>query len=155
MQTINKFFQSLFRLVILFVLLALAACGGFVGIKGNQPMELPEAPAHMTYFEFIQDRLDAAHEIQPAHCGVGKLTFFVLVTPFYSVLYTWVGIHPEGFIARVTARDASIPQDAAGASWDRVPDIWWKTFVRLSWSALARRTPACNLRPVKTTEQGK
>ena len=149
----NMFFKTLFRLIVLFVLLSLTACGGFVGIKGNAPMDLPQAPKGMTYFEFIQDRVDAAQEIQPARCGVGKITFFVLMTPFYSVLYTWVGVHPDGFIARVTARDASIAKDAAGAGWERIPDIWWDTFVRLSWSALARRTPACNLRPVQPIYQ--
>lgn len=151
---INKFFQTLFRLIILFVLLSLAACGGFIGIKGNQAMDLPQAPKGITYFEFIQDRIDAAHEIQPARCGVGKMTFFILVTPFYSVLYTWVGVHPDGFVARMTARDASIPKDVKDAGWDRIPDIWWNTFVRLSWSALARHTPACNLRPVKVPVSG-
>ncbi len=151
---ISKFFQTLFRLIILFVLLSLAACGGFIGIKGNQPMDLPQTPKGMTYFEFIQDRMDAAHEIQPARCGVGKMTFFALVTPFYSILYTWVGVHPEGFIAKVTARDASIPKDAKGAGWDRLPEIWWETLIRLSWSALARHTPACNFRPVRIPSQG-
>ena len=148
-KLIGKFFQTLFRLVVLFVVISLAACGGYIGIRGNQPMDLPQAPEGMTYITFIQDRLDAAQEIQPARCGVGKFTFFILVTPFYSVLYTWAGVHPDGFIARITARDDSIPTDATGAGWDRIPGIWWKTFVRLSWSALARRTPACNFRPVR------
>jgi len=151
---ISKFFNTLFRLMVLFVLLSLAACGGFIGIQGNQPMDLPQAPKGMTYFEFIQDRMDAAHEIQPARRGVGKMTFFALVTPFYSVLYTWVGVHPDGFIAKVTARDASIPKDAKGAGWDRIPDIWWETLMRLSWSALARRTPVCNFRPVRAPVSG-
>lgn len=148
-KLLGKFFQTLFRLIVLFVLISLAACGGYIGLRGNQPMDLPQAPVGMTYFEFIQDRLDAAQEIRPARCGVGKFTFFILVTPFYSVLYTWAGVHPDGFIARITARDDSIPPDAAGAGWNRIPDIWWNTFVRLSWSALARRTPACNFRPVR------
>lgn len=87
-KLLGKFFQTLFRLIVLFVLISLAACGGYIGLRGNQPMDLPQAPVGMTYFEFIQDRLDAAQEIRPARCGVGKFTFFILVTPFYSVLYT-------------------------------------------------------------------
>jgi hypothetical protein len=75
------------------------------------------------------------------------------MTPFYSALYTYVGIHPDGFLAKVTMRDGNIPTDAAGASLAEVPEIWWKTVERLSWSALARRTPACNFRTVQTPNQ--
>lgn len=145
----HNIIRFLFRAITLFVLIFLVSCAGFVSIRGNQPMSINQIPAGMTYWEFIQDRLDAAKEVQPARCGTGKLTFFAVVTPFYSVLYTYVGIHPDGFLSRVTMHDGNIPTNVVDASLSEVPEIWWKTVERLSWSALARRTPACNLRPVK------
>lgn len=150
MHNIIRFF---FHAIVLFVLIFLASCAGFVGIRGNQPMSISQVQSRMTYWEFIQDRLDAAKEVQPARCGTGKLTFFAVMTPFYSALYTYVGIHPEGFLAKVTMHDSNIPTGVAGADLTQVPDIWWKTVERLSWSALARRTPASNFRPVKAAQR--
>jgi hypothetical protein len=149
----HNIIRFVFRAITLIVLIFLVSCAGFVGIRGNQPMSISQVPSGMTYWEFIQDRLDAAKEVQPARCGTGKLTFFAVMTPFYSALYTYVGIHPDGFLAKVTMHDGNIPTGVAGADLTQVPDIWWKTVERLSWSALARRTPACNFRSVKTPSQ--
>jgi hypothetical protein len=140
--------RFIFRSITLVVLIFLVSCAGFVGIRGKQPMSIPQAPAGITYWEFMQDRLDAAKEVEPARCGTGKLVFFAALTPFYSALYTHVGIHPDGFLAKVTMRDGNIPTGVAGADLTAVPGIWWETVERLSWSALARKTPACNFRPV-------
>lgn len=141
--------RFIFRSITLIVLIFLVSCAGYVGIRGSQPMSIPQAPAGITYWEFIQDRLDAAKEVEPTRCGTGKLVFFAVLTPFYSALYTHVGIHPDGFLAKVTMRDGNIPTGVAGADLPEVPGIWWETVERLSWSALARRTPACNFRPVQ------
>jgi hypothetical protein len=87
-------------------------------------MSIPQVPAGISYWEFMQDRLDAAKEVEPARCGTGKLVFFVAVTPFYSALYTYVGIHPDGFLAKVTMRDSNIPTGVADAGIAEVPAIW-------------------------------
>jgi len=42
------------------VILAICSSILFVAYKGNQPMQVPEAPKGMTYFEFVADRIDAA-----------------------------------------------------------------------------------------------
>jgi hypothetical protein len=76
---------------------------------------------------------------------IGSL--FVL-GPFYATLYTHVAIHPDGFLAKVTAPDPDMPKLVSGASWSETPDIWWATFERLSWTMLARRHQGCNFRPV-------
>lgn len=144
----RKLIGFMFRMVLLSVLVFLVSCGGYVGVKGNEPMTIPQAPAGMTYWEFMQDRIEAAKEVEPARCGTGKFIFFAIMTPFYSVLYTYVGVHPDSFLAKVTARDASVPTGVEGASLTEVPEMWWETVQKLSWSALVRRTPACNLRPV-------
>jgi hypothetical protein len=146
--------RFIFRSITLIVVIFLVSCAGYVGIRGNRPMTVAQVPAGITYWEFIQDRLDAAKEVQPARCGTGKLTFFAVMTPFYSVLYTHVGIHPDSFLAKVTMHDGNIPTGVAGADLTEVPDIWWKTVERLSWSALARRTPACNFRSVHAPVSG-
>ncbi len=145
---LSNLMRFIFRSISLIVLVFLVSCAGYVTIRGSQPMSVPQVPAGITYWEFIQDRLDAAKEVTPARCGAGKLVFFAVITSFYSALYTHVGIHPDGFLAKVTMRDGNIPTGVAGAGIAEVPAIWWKTVERLSWSALARRTPACNFRPI-------
>ena len=58
--------------------------------------------------------------------------------PVYSFVYTEVGIHPHGFLARGTASDPDIPKDVAGAKWYEVPGILWNTVERLSWTMLGK-----------------
>jgi hypothetical protein len=53
------------KAVILMICLGLV----FVGFKANQPIAVPEAPEGMTYFEFMQDRIEAAKTVQPSRCG--------------------------------------------------------------------------------------
>jgi hypothetical protein len=72
-----------------------------------------------------------------------------LLGPIYSVDYMWVAIHPDGFLAKVTAPDPDIPKNVASASWYEIPGIWWNVVERLSWTILAKHHPACNLRPVQ------
>ena len=50
-------------------------CAGlfFIGFKTNQPMSVPDAPEGMTYFNFMQDRIDAAKTIEPSRCGWGMM----------------------------------------------------------------------------------
>jgi len=133
----------------------LAVCSSilFVTYKGNQPMQVPEAPKGMTYFEFIADRMDAAKTVEPSRCGWGMMFSLAVLGPIYSVVYTEVGIHPDGFFARTTAPDPDIPKDVAGARWYDVPGIWWNTVERLSWTMVGK--PAmygCKFRPVKISQ---
>ena len=41
----------------------------------------------------------------------------------YINVYTEVGIHPDGALARGTAPDPDIPKDVANAKWYEVPGI--------------------------------
>lgn len=120
----------------------------FVVYKSNQPMKIPRVPKGMTYLQFMQDRIYATKVIRPPSCGYGMLGFYVLTVPFYSVLYTHVGLHPDGFLAKVTAKDANIPKNVQDTPWYRIPDLWWSVVERLSWSSLARPGPGCNLGPI-------
>jgi hypothetical protein len=121
----------------------------FIAYKGNQPMQLTQAPEGMTYFEFIADRIDAAQTVQPSRCGLGMMFSIAVLGPIYSFVYTEVGIHPNGFLARGTAADPDIPTGVADAKWVEVPGIWWKTVERLSWTMLGKPAAfGCQFRQV-------
>ena len=137
-----KITKNLFLLTLCVVVL-------FVVVKGNQPMDVPGVPAEMSYFEFMQDRVEAARVVQPSRCGWGMLLTFSALAPVYSVVYTEVGIHPGGFLDNITAPDPNIPTDVAGAPWYQVPDIWWDEVKQISWAMLGKPRPlGCQFRPV-------
>ena len=122
-------------------------CAGliFIGYKANQPMSVAGAPKGITYVEFIQDRLDAAQTIQPSRCGWGMMLSLAALGPIYSVVYTDVAIHPDGFLDKVTAPDPDIPTGVAGAKWYEIPGIWWNVVERLSWTMLGKpHSVGCN-----------
>ena len=123
----------------------------FVVVKGNQLMSVPQVPKGMTYWEFISDRLDAAKTVQPSRCGWGMFLSLGVLGPIYSVVYTDVAIHPDGFLAKVTAPDPDIPKGVANASWIETPGVWWKVVERLSWTMLAKQKLGCQFRPVRAS----
>jgi hypothetical protein len=125
----------------------------FIAYRGNQTMSVPQAPQGMTYFEFMADRIDAAKTVKPSQCGWGMLLSLAALGPIYSVVYTIVAVHPEGTLAKVSASDPDIARNVAGATWYEIPDIWWETVERLSWTMLGK--PAvygCQFRPVQITD---
>ncbi len=68
---------------------------------------------------------------------------------FYSGLYTYVAIEPESFLAKVTAPDPDIAKDAKGSAWYEVPNVWWKTLERVSWTMLGQSNIGCKFSPVR------
>lgn len=92
-------------------------CAGlvFIGFKANQPMSVSNVPQGMTYFEFIQDRIDAAKTVEPSRCGWGMMLSLATLGPIYSVVYTAVAINPDGTLAKMTASDPDIPKGVEGA----------------------------------------
>jgi len=122
----------------------------FVCYKGNQPMSVDQAPKGMTYFDFMSDRFHAAQSVKPTRCGWGMMLSLAALGPVYSLDYTWVATHPNGFLAKVTAPDPDIPQNVAGANWYEIPEIWWTVVERLSWTMLAKHHPGCYLGPILT-----
>lgn len=95
------------------IILAICASILFVSYKGKQPMQVPEAPDGMTYFEFMAERIDTAKTIEPSRCGWGMILSLTVLGPIYSVVYTEAGIHPEGVIANGIASDPDIPKNVA------------------------------------------
>ena len=134
------------KAVILMICLGLV----FVGFRANQPMAVPEAPDGMTYFEFMQDRIDAAKTVKPSRCGLGMMLSLATLGPIYSVVYTVVAINPEGTLAKMTASDPDIPKGVEGAKWYEVPGIWWGVVERLSWTMLGKpASTGCQFRAVR------
>ena len=145
--------RFVFRVVSLGLLLMVLAAVSFIYFQGSQPMQVSQVPADMTYWQFMADRLDAAQEVEPRRCGVGRLVTFGILAPVYSLVYTDVGLHPGGFLDRVSQDDQNIPNEVENTPWYNVPELWWNVFEKISWSMLARRTPACNFRPVEIAGQ--
>lgn len=134
------------KAVILMICLGLV----FIGYKANQPMTVPSAPEGMTYFEFMQDRIDAAKTVEPSRCGWGMLLSLATLAPIYSVVYTVVAINPEGTLAKMTASDPDIPKGVEGVRWYDVPGIWWGVVERLSWTMLGKpASVGCQFRAVR------
>lgn len=122
----------------------------FIGYKANQPMAVAGAPKGMTYVEFMLDRLDAAKTVKPSQCGWGMMLSLAAIGPIYSVVYTSVGINPNGFLAKVTAPDSDIPKGVAGAKWYEVPGIWWNVIERISWTMLGKHhSLGCRFKPIR------
>ena len=117
-------------------------------------MQIPEAPEGMTYFEFMQDRLDASRTVEPSRCGWGTMLTLAVLGPIYSFVYTEAGIHPDGELAKHIAKDPAIPQDVSGASWMEIPVIWWHTVEQLSWTMLGKPHPfGCQFRSVEMPQE--
>jgi len=152
MKLIALLFTFISKAISLALILTIVLACLYIGYKGNQPMSVPDAPRGMTYFEFMEDRVEAAKELQPARCGVGMFASLAILGPFYSALYTYVAVDPDSFLAKVTAPDSDIAKGVAGASLIEIPDIWWKTVERLSWTMLKSSTTGCKYRPVRPTE---
>jgi hypothetical protein len=152
MKLIILLFHLIGKLISMALILAICLPVLFVVVKGNQPMSVPQVPKGMTYWGFLSDRLDAAKTVQPSRCGWGMFLSLGVFGPIYSVVYTDVAIHPNGFLAKVTAPDSDIPKGVANASWIETPGIWWNVVEKLSWTMLAKQKPGCQFRHVQALD---
>ncbi|GAP13191.1 hypothetical protein LARV_00942 [Longilinea arvoryzae] len=148
MKIVAVVFSLIRKVISVAMILAICVPLLFVAYKGSQPMQVSQTPSGMTYWQFIADRIDAAKEVKPSRCGWGMFLSLVALGPLYSVVYTDIGIHPDGFLASVTAPDSDIPKGVENASWDQVPRIWWNVVEQLSWTMLGKANPGCRFRPV-------
>jgi hypothetical protein len=153
MKLIILLFHLVGKLISVALILTICLPLLFVVVKGNQPMSIPQVTKGMNYWEFISDRLDAAKTVHPSRCGWGMFLSLGILGPIYSVVYTDVAIHPDGFLAKVTVPDPDIPMGVENASWVETPGIWWKVVERLSWTMLAKQKPGCQFRPVLAVDK--
>lgn len=148
MKLVALIFQLFFRLVGLLIIIVMISGVLFVAYKGNQSMKIPQAPPGMTYFQFMTNRIEAAKIVKPTQCGWGMFLSLATLGPIYSFVYTEVGVHPEGWLARGVAPDADIPEGVENAPWYDIPGIWWNVVERLSWTMLGKQDVGCKLGPV-------
>jgi hypothetical protein len=147
---IAGFFHFIWKLIWNATIILVCAGLVFICFKVNQPMSVSDAPQGMTYFEFIQDRIDAAKTVEPSRCGWGMLLSLATLGPIYSVVYTVVAINPESTLAKMTSSDPDIPKGVEGAKWYDVPGIWWEVVERLSWTMLGKPSNVgCQFRGVR------
>jgi hypothetical protein len=126
------------RLLLALVLIAGLVFVAFVVYKSSQPMQLANADG-MTYWQFMRERISAIREL-PAKCQQMHFTGYVLAVPLYPVLYTYVGLFPDSFLAKHTQ-----PHPA-----------WWSLVEIVSWDAwvtshVPQIMPECNLKPPEIT----
>ena len=148
MKAIALIFQLFFRLASIVIVLAIIAGVLFVVYKGNQPMQVPQAPEGMTYFQFMSNRFEAAKKVKPARCGWVMFGSLAVLGPIYSVVYTEVGVNPNGWFSKGVASDVDIPTGVENSSFYEIPGVWWNVVERLSWTMLGKQNVGCKLGPV-------
>jgi hypothetical protein len=150
-HSLFSFLGTLFRLLLVLILIAGVIFVAFVGYKGMQPM--PQDGANgMTYWQFMRDRIGAIREL-PAKCQQMHFTGYLIAVPVYPVLYTYVGMFPDSFLARHTQPHPAIPQNVQLAD---APNTWWSLVEIVSWDAwvtahVPQIMPECNLKPPEIT----
>ena len=137
----------LIRVILVLILIAVLAVVAFPGYKGSQPMQ-QEGANGMTYWQFMRERIGAIREL-PAKCQQMHFTGYLIAVPVYPVLYTYVGMFPDSFLARHTQPHPAIPEDVQLAD---APATWWSLVEIVSWDAwvtphVPQIMPECNLNP--------
>jgi len=115
----------LIRATLVLFLIAGLVFAAFAGYKGSQPMQQDGANG-MTYWQFMRDRIGAIREL-PAKCQQMHFTGFVLAVPLYPVLYTYVGMFPDSFLARLPSHT---PPSRRMCNWLMYPlpgGRWWRS----------------------------
>ena len=140
-------FGMLIRLILALVLIAGLVFVAFVGYKGSQPMQQDGADG-MTYWQFMGERIGAIREL-PAKCQQMHFTGYLIAVPIYPVLYTYVGMFPESFLAQHTQLHPAIPKNVQLAD---APNTWWSLVETVSWDAwvtphVPQIMSECNLEP--------
>lgn len=144
-------FGFLIRAFLVFVLIAVLVFVAFAGYKGSQPMQQDGANG-MTYWQFMRERIGAIRAL-PAKCQQMHFTGYLIAVPVYPVLYTYVGMFPDSFLARHTQPHPAIPKDVQLAD---APTTWWSLVEIVSWDAwvtphVPQIMPECNLKPPEAT----
>lgn len=75
----------------------------------------------MSYWQFMRERIGAIHEL-PAKCQEMYIIGYLIAVLIYPVLYTYVGMFPDSFLAQHTQPHPAIPKDVRLIN---APDTWW------------------------------
>lgn len=118
----------LIRVILTIILIAGLILAAFVAYKGSQPMQQVSANG-MNYWQFMRDRIGAIREL-PAKCQQMHFTGYLIAVPIYPLLYTYVGMFPDSFLARHTQPHPAIPKDVKLVD---APNTWWSLVEIFSW----------------------
>ncbi|MEN4011363.1 MAG: hypothetical protein ROW48_04975 [Bellilinea sp.] len=136
--------RLLIRTILALILIAGLVFVAFAGYKGSQPMQ-QEGAHGMTYWQFMCERIEAVREL-PARCRSLYLVTYLTVPP-YALMYTYVGVFPESFLARYTnPNDPWLPKTMIQLG--DAPSAWWSQMEKMTWHALTADRgpmPECNL----------
>jgi hypothetical protein len=80
-------------------------------------------------------------------------TGYLIAVPVYPVLYTYVGMFPDSFLARHTQPHPAIPKNVRVVN---APNTWWSQVETVSWDAwvtshVPHIMPECNSKPPEIT----
>jgi hypothetical protein len=104
----------LLRVILALILITGLVFVAFAGYKGSQPME-QEGANGMSYWQFMHERIQAISGL-PAKCRSLYLVSYLTVPP-YALMYTYVGVFPESYLARHTnPNDPWLPKTLIWAS---------------------------------------
>ncbi len=141
-SALGMFFRVLLALVLIIGLVLVA----FVAYKGSQPIQQSGADG-MTYWQFMRERIGEIRELS-AKCQQMHFFGYVLAVPLYPMLYTYVGLFPDSFLAWHTQPHPAIPKNVRLIG---VPNTWWSLVETVSWDAwvtphVPQTMPECNLK---------
>lgn len=146
-RSLFAFLGLLIRVILAIVLIAGLILIGFVTYKGSHPM--PQAGASgTTYWQFMSERIAAIRALT-SKCQQLYFTSYIIAIPTYPMLYTYVGMYPDSFLAKHTQAHPAIPKNIKLAN---APDTWWSLVEIVSWDAwvtphVPQIMPECNLKP--------
>lgn len=109
LQLLSSLVLNATRILLLVFLGTLLVVICFTTYKASQPMGI-EDTGRITYWQFVVDRIGTIRQ-QPAKCQQMHFVGFATAVPFYPVLYTYVGLYPDSFIARHTMPHEAIEFD--------------------------------------------
>jgi hypothetical protein len=134
--------RLLFKLSLVILLLTLVALAGFVVVKSSQPMGTVGTDPNgksavlddISYWEFMADYLATSRKT-PANCHSTRLIYLAISLPVYPVVYTYVALYPDSYLARHVQLSEIIPDPI---SLSDVPETWWHLVKVISWLAFTQ-----------------
>jgi len=142
----------LLRVILALFLIAGLVFVAFAAYKGFQPTQ-QEGANGMTYWQFMRERIGAIREL-PAKCQQMHFTGYLIAVLIYPVLYTYVGMFPDSFLAQHTHPHPAIPKEV---QLTEAPSTWWSLVEIVSWDAWAmphvpQVMPKCSLKQTNSMQ---
>jgi len=147
---------KLFKLALLALLVVVLVLTTYCGVQATQPMTIPEAPKGMTYYQFLENRLNAMNTYDAAYCKRWKKTGWIDEHTTALVRFSGLGFYtlfnvPESVLA-VLYPGSKVDQwlkwgdhqyalqlPRGEASWNNFPALFWEAAQRSTWDWMVIR----------------